>query len=162
MFNLGGGEGSMLLMLCSNIVICTMVSCFVHELIFMIFINVLQKFEDTKGVIGSRKSKINPQQLLSVLFRLLTDFVCLYTYEIWLSLCMIVRSSVILLLPLFSIYDFRLPLWYLQTFVCKFIIKCTRCASGITLIRYAYCQKIGRPYTRYIKVFMRQILDIVV
>ena len=58
MFNLGGGEGSMLLMLCSNIVICTMVSCFVHELIFMIFINVLQKFEDTKGVIGSRKSKI--------------------------------------------------------------------------------------------------------
>jgi hypothetical protein len=34
-------------------------------------------------------------------FRLLTDFVCLYTYEFWLSLCKIVRSSVILLLPLF-------------------------------------------------------------
>jgi hypothetical protein len=33
-------------------------------------------------------------------FRLLTDFVCLYTYEFWLSLCKIVRSSVILLLPL--------------------------------------------------------------
>jgi hypothetical protein len=33
---------------------------------------------------------------------LLTDFVCLYTYEFWLSLCKIVRSSVILLLPLFS------------------------------------------------------------
>ena len=48
----------MLFMLCSNIVICTMVSCFVHELIFMIFIYLLQKFEDTKGVIGSRKSKI--------------------------------------------------------------------------------------------------------
>ena len=32
--------------------------------------------------------------------RLLTDFVCLYTYEFWLSLCKIVRSSVILLLPL--------------------------------------------------------------
>jgi hypothetical protein len=34
-------------------------------------------------------------------FRLLTDFVCLYTYEFWLSLCTIVGSSVILLLPLF-------------------------------------------------------------
>jgi hypothetical protein len=33
-------------------------------------------------------------------FRLLIDFVCLYTYEFWLSLCKIVRSSVILLLPL--------------------------------------------------------------
>ena len=36
-------------------------------------------------------------------FRLLTDFVCLYNYEFWLSLYKIVRSSVILLLPLFSI-----------------------------------------------------------
>ena len=35
-------------------------------------------------------------------FRLLTDFVCLYTYEFWLSLCKIVRSSVILLLPFFT------------------------------------------------------------
>jgi hypothetical protein len=35
-------------------------------------------------------------------FRLLTDFVCLYTYEVWLSLCKIVRSSVILLLPLYN------------------------------------------------------------
>ena len=34
--------------------------------------------------------------------RLLTDFVCLYTYEFWLSLCKIIRSSVILLLPLFQ------------------------------------------------------------
>ena len=37
-------------------------------------------------------------------FRLLTDFVCLYNYEFWLSLCKIVRSSVILLLPLFIYY----------------------------------------------------------
>ena len=37
-------------------------------------------------------------------FRLLTDFVCLYTYEFWLYLCKIVRSSVILLLPLFALY----------------------------------------------------------
>ena len=36
-------------------------------------------------------------------FRLLTDFVCLYNYEFWLSLCKIVRSSVILLLPLFVV-----------------------------------------------------------
>jgi len=32
-------------------------------------------------------------------FRLLTDFVCLYNYEFLLSLCKIVRSSVILLVP---------------------------------------------------------------
>ena len=37
-------------------------------------------------------------------FRVLTDFVCLYTYEFWLSLCKIVRSSVILLLPLMYIF----------------------------------------------------------
>ena len=37
-------------------------------------------------------------------FRLLTDFVCLYNYEFWLSLCKIVRSSVILLLPLFGLF----------------------------------------------------------
>ena len=41
-------------------------------------------------------------------FRLLTDFVCLYNYEFWLSLCKIVRSSVILLLPLFTHIDPRL------------------------------------------------------
>jgi hypothetical protein len=35
-------------------------------------------------------------------FRLLTDFVCLYNYEFGLSLCKIVRSSVILLLPLYT------------------------------------------------------------
>jgi hypothetical protein len=36
-------------------------------------------------------------------FRLLTDFVCLYNYEFLLSLCKIVRSSVILLLPIFTL-----------------------------------------------------------
>ena len=35
-------------------------------------------------------------------FRLLTDFACLYTYEFWLSLWKIVRSTVILLLPLLA------------------------------------------------------------
>ena len=49
-------------------------------------------------------------------FRLLTDFVCLYTYEFWLPLWKIVRSSVILLLPIL-IYGLWLPLWYLQTFL---------------------------------------------
>jgi hypothetical protein len=34
-----------------------------------------------------------------------TDFVCLYTYEFWLSLCKIVRSSVIVLLSLFNEYS---------------------------------------------------------
>ena len=38
--------------------------------------------------------------LVFTVFRLMTDFVCLYNYEFWLSLCKIVRSSVILLLPL--------------------------------------------------------------
>ena len=37
-------------------------------------------------------------------FPMLPDFVCLYNYEIWLSLCKIVLSSVILLLPLFTKY----------------------------------------------------------
>jgi hypothetical protein len=36
-------------------------------------------------------------------FPVLTDFVCLYTYEFWFPLCKIVRSSVILLLPLFNL-----------------------------------------------------------
>jgi hypothetical protein len=43
--------------------------------------------------------------------RMLTDFVCLYNYEFWLSLCKIVRSSVILLLPLFSLFD--LPFFHI-------------------------------------------------
>jgi hypothetical protein len=38
---------------------------------------------------------------------LLTDFVCLYNYEFWFSLCKIVRSSVILLLPLFQSFPFQ-------------------------------------------------------
>ena len=43
-----------------------------------------------------------------MLLEMLTDFVCLYTYEFWLSLCKIVRSSVILLLPLFGRFDLRI------------------------------------------------------
>ena len=40
------------------------------------------------------------------IFRLLTDFVCLYNYEFWLALCKIVRSSLILLLPILTIVIF--------------------------------------------------------
>ena len=55
-------------------------------------------------------------------FRLLTNFVCLYTYEFWLSLCKIVRNSVILLLPLFitgfviriAFYDFRVKTLFIS------------------------------------------------
>jgi hypothetical protein len=45
-------------------------------------------------------------------FRLLTDFVCLYNYEFWLSLCKIVRSSVILLLPLFIVFVAIFPVLF--------------------------------------------------
>ena len=38
-------------------------------------------------------------------FRLLTDFVCLLTYEFCLSLWKIARYSVILLLPLSDLYN---------------------------------------------------------
>ena len=38
-------------------------------------------------------------------YLMLTDLVCLYTYEFWLSLYKIIRSSVILLLPLSSTFD---------------------------------------------------------
>jgi hypothetical protein len=40
-------------------------------------------------------------------FRLLTDFVCLYNYEFWLSLCKIVRSSVICYYPYLSCVGFH-------------------------------------------------------
>ena len=54
---------------------------------------------------------------------MLTDFVCLYNYEFWLSPCKIVRSSVILLLPLLLIYGFLLLLLYLQTFLLAIVLS---------------------------------------
>jgi hypothetical protein len=51
-------------------------------------------------------------------FRLLTDFVCLYNYEFWLSLCKIVRSSVILLLPLLSFT----PINFSQYHMCFYVL----------------------------------------
>ena len=52
-------------------------------------------------------------------FRWLTDFVCLYDYEFWLSLCKIVRSSVILLLPLFMLFKKK----YAKDSIFKTILK---------------------------------------
>jgi hypothetical protein len=61
-----------------------------------VFITILEQ---------NRKNSCQSSTKLSfTVFRLLTDCVCLYTYEFWLSLCKIVRSSVILLLPLFSVF----------------------------------------------------------
>jgi hypothetical protein len=44
-------------------------------------------------------------------FRLLPDFVCLYTYVFWLSLCKIVQSSVILFLRLFDSFTVATMTW---------------------------------------------------
>ena len=49
------------------------------------------------------KYQFNQLHVFTV-FRLLTDFVCLYNYEFWLFLCKIVRSSVILLLLLLKYF----------------------------------------------------------
>ena len=52
---------------------------------------------------------------VSTVFRLFTDFVCLYNYEFGLSLCKIAWSWVILLLPLLSASldcHFWIALWY--------------------------------------------------
>ena len=56
-------------------------------------------------------------------FPVVDCFVCLYTYEFWLSLCKIVRSSVILLLPLFiDIVESICPLLFFVVFV--FLLLC--------------------------------------
>jgi hypothetical protein len=49
-------------------------------------------------------------------FRLLTDCVCLYTYEFWLSRWKIVRSSVILLFSLFVSAQWSLMIQYKAQF----------------------------------------------
>ena len=57
-----------------------------------------QLIEFVDGI--SKNLQEGQQTYILTVFRLLTDFVCLYTYGFWLSLCKIVRSSVILLVPL--------------------------------------------------------------
>jgi hypothetical protein len=59
---------------------------------------------------------------------LLTDFVCLYNYEFWLSLCKIVRSSVILLLPLYTI------VWDVQCFFFINIIPLYEMCNGFFFV----------------------------
>jgi hypothetical protein len=61
----------------------------------IIFSELLNKCMDKPYLAHLLSSEYNHH-----VFRLLTDCVCLYTYEFWLSLWKIVRSSVILLLPL--------------------------------------------------------------
>ena len=70
--------------------------------------------------------------MVFTVFRLLTDFVCLYTYEFWLFLCKIVRSSVILLLLLFAIIKPYMTAVHV---------------SGITFNRYIRSQNTGMPNT---------------
>jgi hypothetical protein len=83
-----------------------------------------------KGEVWCFEIWFNPQFLYKCLyqvrvitvftvFRLLTDFVCLYTYEFWLSFCKIARSSVILLLPLFGISWNSHPLVDVSLHVCE-------------------------------------------
>ena len=66
-----------------------------------------------------------------IIFRWLTDFVCLYTYFFLLSLWKIVRSSIILLLPLFDItfYLFRY-FGLLANIVCVYQLSIIDCPFG--------------------------------
>jgi hypothetical protein len=57
----------------------------------------------------------NQGHYVFTIFRLLTDFVCLYNYEFWLSLCKIFRSSVILLLTLLTL---TVENWWRSTTLC--------------------------------------------
>ena len=61
-----------------------------------------EKQNSSRQILWSRTSFQVRVITVFTVFRLLTDIVCLYNYEFWLSLCKIVRSSVILLLPLFN------------------------------------------------------------
>ena len=90
-----------------------------------------------KGEVWCFKIWFNPPFLLKCLhqvrvitvftvFRLLTDFVCLYTYEFWLSLCKIARSSVICYYP------------YLLN-----CILCLRCTSISLIFLFRLYETIG-------------------
>jgi hypothetical protein len=70
------------------------------EKIWKIWKKIVKRF----GIYRRKSSKRPKSFYYFIVFRLLTDFVCLYNFEFWLSLCKIVRSSVILLLPLFTPY----------------------------------------------------------
>jgi hypothetical protein len=65
--------------------------------------NIIRVHQVSKTFCPKQRTTTGTIKFITVftVFRLLADFVCLYNYEFWLSLCKIVRSSVILLLPLF-------------------------------------------------------------
>ena len=74
-------------------------------------------------------------------FRLLTDFVCLYTYEFWFSLWKIVRSLVILLLPLrVNIHGSPAFSWFV--FMCCFGTLCIYLETKNTSI-YIYLPRLS-------------------
>jgi hypothetical protein len=85
-----------------------------------------------------------------MLFRLLTDFVCLYTYEFCLSLCKIVRSSVILLLPFFSKND---------TLNRKYVMKSIKQTQTIFYTAESYFDsRIVSQFFLYILIFQEKTL----
>jgi hypothetical protein len=72
-----------------------------------------------------------------------TDFVCLYTYEFWLSLCKIVQSSVILLLPLFLKNSRRQNCDHLNVFlsVIFYVATCNTIGRRFKIISWFYCSE---------------------
>jgi hypothetical protein len=69
-----------------------------------LYLYTFSLYENASLIIFSAEKCLYQVRVITVftVFRLLTDFVCLYNYEFGLSLCKIVRNSVILLLPLFD------------------------------------------------------------
>ena len=72
----------------------------VHSLFYLAFITINHHLPEIISLEMPVPSQVH---YVFTVFRLLTDFVCLYTYEFWLSLWKIVRSSVILLSPIFTV-----------------------------------------------------------
>jgi hypothetical protein len=85
------------------------------------------------------------------IFRLLTDFVCLYNYEFWLSLCKIVRSSVILLLPFFKFCSNQYNMMQ--------VLFCFHCNWLIKIRKDMFCRL--RNYL-IIGKFLRKLLQIII
>ena len=94
-------------------------------------------------------------------FRLLTDFVCLYTYEFWLSLCKIVRSSVILLLSLFknlpsSISRDKEFRFQMKRYICYYIIMMTYLLLAGAYVLLIVRRFIVHSFWRYILLRVRR------
>ena len=74
--------------------------------------------------------------------------VCLYTYEFWLSLCKIVWSSVILLLPLFAMYAFmdQVVIWVI---VITFCLSFFNLSVNFYFFYFNHLKTTGRIETRF-------------